>query len=345
MFLLVTAACSRSEPASPAGGPAAAPAPVEVARVTEGTLEDTRRFGGQVRAAQQADVAGAVAGRVLATKRREGDAVKRGDVLVTLDAASTRSELAAARARAAELAVRHEQAVKQFERVRELDYPAVSAPERERYELEVAALAAQKQGQLAEVQRIRVILDRHTVRAPFAGTVSRKHVSPGDWAAVGAPLVSLVSTGDVEILVDVPARVAAHLARGAEALVLGAGELQARVAGVVPSLDAQTRLSRVRLSPVSRPDWLLPGLDVDVEFNVDLSGQGVLVPRDALVQGPVETRVVKLVDGKAEPLRIEVIATAGDRALVKGEGLIVGDQVVTRGNERLRPGQAVDVRD
>ena len=69
----------------------------------------------------------------------------------------------------------------------------------------------------------------------------------------------------------------------------------------------------------------------------------MVVPRDALVVGVVGTRVMKVVGAKVEPIEVEVIATADADALARATGLAPGDRVVTRGNERLRPGQAVTV--
>ena len=65
------------------------------------------------------------------------------------------------------------------------------------------------------------------------------------------------------------------------------------------------------------------------------------MPRDALVYGAVDVRVVVARDSTATPVTVEVIATADAEALVRGEGLTAGDAVVVLGNERLRPGQAI----
>jgi multidrug efflux pump subunit AcrA (membrane-fusion protein) len=88
---------------------------------------------------------------------------------------------------------------------------------------------------------------------------------------------------------------------------------------------------------------MLPGASLDVEFSIVRDEEGVVVPRDALVYGAVGVRVVRVEDGKATPVGVEVIATVDDQALVRGEGLAAGDSVVTRGNERLRPGQDVQI--
>jgi hypothetical protein len=65
------------------------------------------------------------------------------------------------------------------------------------------------------------------------------------------------------------------------------------------------------------------------------------VPRDAVIRGPVENRVVKVENGSGTPVSVQLLGATAEDALVRGEGLVVGDQVMTRGNERYRPGTPV----
>jgi hypothetical protein len=52
-------------------------------------------------------------------------------------------------------------------------------------------------------------------------------------------------------------------------------------------------------------------------------------------------RVIRVTDGKAEPVDVKVLVEAGDRVLIAADGLSLGDELIVRGNERLRPGQPV----
>jgi multidrug efflux pump subunit AcrA (membrane-fusion protein) len=88
---------------------------------------------------------------------------------------------------------------------------------------------------------------------------------------------------------------------------------------------------------------LTAGDAIDVQLPVSWNGAGVKVPRDALLLDPDQARVLEVEAGVATARDVEVLATADGFALVTGEGLSVGDAVVTRGNERVRPGQAVRV--
>jgi len=183
------------------------------------------------------------------------------------------------------------------------------------------------------------------VKAPFSGTVSARHVDPGTWVSVGQPLLEIVSLDEIEVHVDVSAELGARLEAGQEAKLVGSSTVAAAVVGIVPALDPATRTMRVRLIPKQRPKWLLAGMALNVEFAVTFAEEGVTIPRDALIRGPVSVRVIKYVDGKGVPVEVEVLATAQTHALVRAGGLAVGDRVVVRGNERLRPGQALEVRE
>lgn len=339
LFLLALGACSESEAPARSGGQGPRPAPVAVTAAGPGNLTDGWRFLGQVEPSLQAEIAAAVAGHVKKLTVREGDAVDKNQVLITIDSAQAGAQLQAARAREAGLEAELVIAEKQLARIAQLEYPTVSEAERERFELTAANLRAQLAAHKADRQRLAVAVGDHTVRAPFAGTVQARHVDPGAWVSVGQPMLELVSLDELEVHVDVSSELGGRLQSGQAAVLKGPSDAPAVIAGLVPALDATTRTMRVRLRVEERPAWLIAGMPIDVEFQVELSGEGVTLPRDALVRGPVHTKVVKFVDGVGEPVNVEVMATAGDRVLVKGEGLAVGDEVVIRGNERLRPGQ------
>jgi RND family efflux transporter MFP subunit len=332
------------KPDGPPGAQAPPPAAVELAAAEDGSLSDTWTFLGRVEAAQSAELAAAVSGHVLAVKAREGVRVKANQVLLTLDSAKIRAELTAARAREQGLVAELELAERQLERVSKLEYPTISEPERERFQLGASNVKAQLAVQRADIQRLQVELARHTIQAPFAGVISSRHVDPGAWVNVGQAVLGLISLDDLEVHVDVSAELGSRLEVGQTAKLAGATPVDAEIAGIVGALDTDTRTMRVRLLPKERPGWLLSGMAVDVQFAVTLGGEGVLVPRDAVIRGPVSARVIKAVDGKAVPIDVTVVATTEERVLVRGEGLAAEDHVVVRGNERLRPGQPLQVK-
>lgn len=319
------------------------PALVEVVRAEAGDVKRDFRFLGHARPALEAALAPAVEGHVLEVGPREGDRVGKGDVLLSLDSRKARASLAAARAKLGGTEAALAQAERQLARVAALEGTAISDPEREGFELEVKRLTAEREAERAEVDRLRVELSQHQLRAPFAGSLKARAVHPGDWVTVGQEVLELVSLDELEIYTDVSAEVGSRLEVGQGARLIGPTTVPARIAGVVPALEEATRTMRVRLTADARPAWLLSGTALAVAFDVELDGDGVLVPRDALLRGPVDTRVMTVVDGKSRAIEVAVLTTAGDKVLVQGQGLQAGSQVIVRGNERLGPDQAVEV--
>lgn len=336
--------CGKSDSAGsapPAGGPP--PARVRVAVAEAGDLATVASYLGRAESSMATPLAAAVAGRVRSVEVREGQSAKRGQLLVALDSRSVRARVMAAESVVKRTEAQLAQARRQADRIKETK-AALSAPERERFLLEVDTLSAQLAGDQAELQRVRVELADHRITAPFDGVVAARHVDPGAWVNPGDAVVDLVAAADVQVMLDVPFEVGRQVEVGLEAeLQSSAGKAAAVVVGVVPALDESSRMMRLRLEPKERPEWLMPGLPVDVQLPIEVEGEGVLVPRDAVVRGPVGDRVVVIRDGVGVPVDIQVVGSSVGKALVRGEGLKPGDKVITRGNERYRPGSPLEI--
>lgn len=290
----------------------------------------------------QADLAAGADAEVVEVSVRVGDRVQEGDPLVRLDPSLARTRVAAARASRSETAEELEQARRDRERAERLGHTVLPQAEIERDQTRVQTLDARSDRLKASEREAKAQLSRHRVVAPFSGVISARLVDPGDWVAPGDPVLSLIDDERVEIIVAGSAELVQRVQTGTRALVTyREHQVSAEIVGIVRALDPATRTARLRLLPEKPETWLLPGISLDVSFEIDRDEEGVLVPRDALVYGAVGTRVIRVTDGKAESVPVEVIATADDEALVSAQGLAEGDTVVIRGNERLRPGQPV----
>lgn len=324
------------------GGPP--PALVEVAQGRTGPLRLERTYLGTVRSVARAELAAGADGEVVEVGVREGDRVEAGQVLVRIDPDLARAELRAAQAASRQVRTRRAQATRDAERFEAAGPRTVAQVEIERALSAADALEAQAESSGAEVARARAALSRHRVVAPFAGVIAARRVDPGDWVSPGTPALELVADGRTEVLVRVEPELLADVEVGSEAILARGGRTAAaRVAGVVRALDATTRTAQLRLRPVEEASWLLAGAAVDVRFELTHEGDGVVVPRDALVEGVARTRVVKVVDGQAQPVVVEVLERGTEEVRVRGEGLRADDTLVVRGNDRLRPGQPVRV--
>ena len=337
------AGCSRGPAEGQSSGPP--PALIAVGEIGAGSIEVEWSFLGDVQALRRAELAAGAAGEVHRVLVRVGDRVKKGELLLEVD-----PSLASARVRAAEASrragkVRAEQAVRDSERLQRAGSEVVSGAEIEGAGSQVEELTAERARLKAAAREARAELGRHRVKAPFDGVVATRLVDPGDWVDQGTQVMEFVDDAGVEVLVSAPPEAAMHINEGHPAtLERGGATVAATVDGVVRALDTQSRTVRLRLSPSEQAPWLLAGAAVDVRIVVKReAANAVALPRDALVYDVAGARAMKVVDGKAVPVQLQVVARGREQVLVRGEGLAVGDQVVTRGNERLRPGQSVSI--
>lgn len=360
LFILIIGPSGCTEAPVAVGPQEQPPAPVEVARAEAGVLTEDWVFVGEVRSLRAAKLAPGAGGEVVSIEVREGDRVEVGEVLVELDPRAAKARLRAARSNQRESDRELAQARRDAARAQSLGGSVMAEAEIERETSRADTLEARKRRFGAEVEASRAELDDYRIIAPFTGILATRLVDLGQWVDPGETVLELISVDEVELLVDVRPELVGHLRVGGKASVYPSTALagrtrdrvEAEVLGIVPSLDPSTRTVKVRLAPTQPRAWLLPGAAVDVAFPVTFdtaevgeseADRPVIVPRDALVLGAVDIRVLVVEQDAAKPIQVEVLARAGERALVRGPGLQVGAMVVTRGNERLRPGQSVRV--
>lgn len=337
--------CEGEAPAK--SGPNGPPrARVWVGEVRDGSVQAEWSFLGEVRALRRAQLAAGASGEVHEVSVRVGDHVEQGDLLVEID-----PSLAAARVRAAQAsktagAAELERAQRDAERLSGAGPDIAALAEIEQATSEKKRAAAERKRLKAAEAEARAQLGRHRVRAPFGGVIAERSVDPGDWVDPGVPVIELIDDTDVEVLVAAPPELAQYLKPEDEALLRHDGaSVPATIVGVVRALDEESRTIRIRLVPDEPAAWLLPGAAIDVLLTVERSEpDSVVVPRDALVYGIADIQVVKVNDDRAEPIPVEIVARGRDDVLVRSGGsLVAGDRVVTRGNERVFPGQPLTI--
>jgi len=341
---LMVMACEGEAPAKsgPNGPP---PARVWVGEVRGGSIEAHWSFLGDVSALQHARLAAGASGEVRRVLVRVGDRVKEGDLLLEIDPSLASARVRAASASKQAGAAQLERASRDAERLSGAGPDVAARAEIEQATSERKRAAAERGRLKAAEAEARAALGRHRVKAPFEGVVANRRVDPGDWVDPGVEVIELIDDRDVEVLASVPPDVARFVSVDDKAVLSRKGETTpATIVGIVRALDAESRTVRLRLVPDEPSTWLLPGAALDVVLTIERSEDGALiVPRDALVYGIAKTQVVKSVEGKAELVPIEIVARGRDEVLIRAEGLTTGDSVVTRGNERVFPGQPLIV--
>ena len=302
---------------------------VEVTSVRAGTVGASLTTVALIQSGTAATVSAQVSGALLEVRFREGDSVRKGDVMARVDARVLDDAAAAAEARVAaarQELVRQEAVVARDTVLLENDALSRQAFDASQAQLEAArAASVVAERALASARTLRSFGD---VPAPWSGTVSARLVEPGDLAAPGKALYTIQIPGPVRVVSKVSQESLAGLRPGGRVTFRsGDATVVARISRIHPALDA-SHLGTVESDLASAPFGLAPGATVSTTYAATSSVQGLVVPEAALLQGMAETLVVRVRDGKADPVRVTVAGDDGHEAAVLG-GLAPGDLVVT----------------
>lgn len=221
---------------------------------------------------------------------------------------------------------------------------------------------AQEQLNLLEDRR-----EKYTIKAPFEGYVIAEHTEVGAWIKQGDAIVEVIDIEPIEVTVSVPESDIPGLqqsvgAYGADKQPTPADVrieafqprlFSGNVARIVPMADMRTRTFPVKVhveNPIEGGTHLLKaGMFCHVTLPVGKATPSLLVLKDALVLGGATPMVyVAAPDPKTKqltalPIPVSIGLTDGEYIQVSGQGLAKGQQVVVRGNERLRPGQPLQI--
>ncbi|MDH0864057.1 efflux RND transporter periplasmic adaptor subunit [Mitsuaria sp. GD03876] len=275
-----------------------------------------------------------VSGRIEQLHRALGDAVRAGDVLVTLASA----DLSAARGDAAKARDAAAQARRDLDRQQLLLDAGIAA----RKDLEAAQLASAQaendlrtaQAKLAQLGAGETEGRRLVVRAPLAGRVIEMSAAPGGyWNDINAPLMTVADLSQVSLTAAVPEKDLAQVFVGQRAQVRLNAYPDAPREGTVrylgEVLDTDTRTVKVRLILDNADGRLRPGMFAKVLF-AGPSHEAPVVPASALLQNGLFTRVyVERAPGRYAARDVTVGAALGDAVEILS-GLKPGERVVVR---------------
>jgi RND family efflux transporter MFP subunit len=337
------------------GGPPPAIVGVDPVRSIE--VDQTIPVIGRFVTSRTGTVAARVSGAVDEVFVDVGDRVKAGDLLARQD--GQRFELNIARREAlieidraavktaeADVAIKRHQYDRQARLKDSVAYSGArledSAAELERAENELALKKAIVVRAIADLNIARVDLADTEIRAPYDGTVIARHAQPGAYLNSGNPVVTLLDDTALEVEADVPSTRIAGLTPGRRLTAgFGSAELTVVVRTVIPNENPTTRTRAVRFTLDGQvPEGLAQNQTVTVDVPISDRRTAVTVHKDAVIQTPSGAIVYVVRDGKASPQPVTLGAAVGSRLEVMA-GLGEGDNVVVRGNERLRPGQPV----
>jgi len=327
------------------GGWAMAPAKVAVAPAVQADFPMALTGIGSLEATRQVQVPAEVDGRVTQILFTAGQTVKAGQLLVQMNDAPERGELARLQAQA-----RNARAL--LERTRRL-LPQQAAT---REQLDQAQ--ADYDQAAADIRRVQALIEQKRVKAPFDGMLGVRRVHLGQFARAGDPLVSLTDASTLYANITLPEQALGAVRAGQTVAVTvdayADRQFPGQVTTVEPQVDAGSRTVRVQATLANADGALAAGMFAHGRIRLPDRPDVITVPETAISYSAYGDSVYVLTPPKpgaaAAPdtpatVRQAYVKTAErlHGRVVVTEGLNAGDQVVTSGQLRLHNGAAVDV--
>jgi membrane fusion protein (multidrug efflux system) len=311
---------------------------VPAVRVITLTLEPQRlvdviNLPAQVEAFEEVWVKSEVPGQVVEVRVKDGQMVKRGQVLVKLDDRDFRARLSRIEAnyRLADL---------NFERTKTLVRKNLAAPTK------LDEIEAQRKDLTAQRNEAKLALSRTSIKAPLSSLLNELTVNRGDFLRVGDPVAQILEIDTVKVTVGVPESDVASIFDLEEADVIIEALEKRRVKGEKIFLSRQprtlARLFDLELK-VPNPDGrILPGMFARVELVKNVYEDALAVPLYAIISQGDERFVFIEKEGRAEKRKVNLGTLIGWQIHITS-GLRAGEKVIAVGHRLLDDGQAVEV--
>jgi membrane fusion protein (multidrug efflux system) len=313
---------------------------VEAVRVRRGEWAQTAKAVGTVVALRQVDMRNELAGTIAEVGFSSGDIVETGQVLVRLDTRQEEADVAAAEAEArlARLTLERREKLQSSS--------AVSAQDIDKAREDFAAATAR-------VSRLKIGIEKKTIRAPFRARVGLTDLQPGSYLDAGSQIAMLQGVdNDAYVDFSLPQDATAAIRSGVSVQIaapqIPGGTATARIIAEDATVDSSNRAVRFRALAEGMGEELRPGAFVDVVAVTSPAQPALLVPLTAVRRAPYGEHTFLLVEEQGKLRAHQRIVRTGPvqgSDIVILDGLAEGDLIAAAGSFKLREGLLVRVAD
>lgn len=314
--------------------------PVSVVTADAGSIFDSISAPGRVESKRKVNLTTSMPGQITKVVAKEGDKVRRGDVLASLDERTAAIELQRAQARLESAKREVALTERTLDRlVRALQMGAVSRQMAEDAEAAVHASRAKQRVAQEEVNAAQLAAERLNITAPFDGTVTVSYAVEGLWAEPPGPLFTIVDMGQREVEVRVATEDSARLSVGQPVALTSDAfpgqQWNEQIVRIAPAASRETGTGNtvsvyISLGPDSPP--LRYGQQVDAQIRTSMSNNTVRVPYNAITVRNGRSMVAVIDEGRAHFIPVVTGIESNSHVEIL-EGLRAGQEVIVITNE------------
>ena len=276
----------------------------------------------------------------------EGYTISTGEPLVEFDTDFIRKDIEINRKELDAIDVQLEEAAKNLARLDKLFKSSASSEKAfdEQY-FSHKKLLKEKERLEKQLERLNLTLAKSTVKAPFSGIVLAKYKELGEWVSIDSPICDIASTDDVIARVAVSEDLIKYLVIGdtvAVSIDPLEKEFEGKLESFVPVADLKSKTFWLKIS-IPYFEKAIQNMSVTAQIPSSPKMKIHMVKRDALVTFNGQTFVYSINEGTAAIIPVQVVVYDGEYLGVQSPHIATGMPVVIDGNDRLQPGQPVQV--
>jgi membrane fusion protein (multidrug efflux system) len=306
--------------------------PVEGLILKTAKLDSKLSVTGSVLPNESLELKSETSGKITKLFFKEGNKVKRGDLLLQINDEEILAELEKQK---------HNRKLNEDNEFRQHKLLEKDAISQEEYDNALNRLNTT----LADIKVLEAQLDKLHIRAPFDGIIGLRYVSEGAYITPSTTIATLYNISPAKIEFAVPSRYSTQVSPGEKILFTIESDVKiydGQVYAIEPRIDPATRTLKMRAMADNQSGALLPGQFVKVELILETINQAVLIPTEAVIPEQGSKKVFILENGKAKEVKIETgIRTA--KELEVTSGLKANDTLIITGILQLRPGIDLNV--
>ncbi|MEP1093650.1 MAG: efflux RND transporter periplasmic adaptor subunit [Cyclobacteriaceae bacterium] len=307
---------------------------VEGQQIRYETIDYSVRVTGTIIADESVNLNSEVSAKIDNILFQEGEKVKKGQLLVTLNDDELRAELEK---------LKFTQKLNEDNEFRQKKLLEKEAISREEYEIALTTLnTSRSESKLLETRRA-----KYKIYAPFSGRVGLREVSVGSYINPGSTIARIYSIDQVKIDFSVPGKYLKDIDVGdkIQFSVEGYEEpFDGEIYALEPQIDPQSRSIKLRAVSPNQENKLLPGQFVKINLILDQIENSIMVPNIALIPELNKTKVFVHVDGKVETRIVEPGIRTEESVQILS-GLNPGDVIITTGLLQIRQGMTVNIQE
>lgn len=315
---------------------------VVTSKIEKEDIHITQAFSGTLYYATKSKVAAEIDGKVDSYSFYEGQSIKKGETLVSLDSQILQANIQAKKAMIQSFKANLEQKQKELNRSKVLlKSKSTSQSEYDLAFYTVLQFQAQKEAMDSELLALTLQLEKTHIKAPFDAVVVEKNIELGQWVSRGSSVATVIDPKSIEVKVNIPAQYLENLHNYQTFVArIGSQTIELSLKSIVPLADTSTRSFPVEFTIAEDANYI-EGMRVDIDIPLLEKKQRWVIARDALVKMQNQDFIFTVVDAKAVMIPVKIVGYKTNKVAIEAQGLSEDSRVIIKGNERIGPNMPI----